>query len=325
MLKYPKKYNEFINVCKRSSDFFKVYEKLGSPRPFDVSLRDGLQGLTKTEQEWFTLDNKKLFLDKIINEQNPQSIEVSSIVSPKILPIFKDAKELFQYTITQVPGHTPNISPFLLIPNVQNLDSILLDTTIQCNHFSFITSISNSFQYKNTKKTIEETRIEVKKMLEQVKVKGRPTNTTDETKTNIKLYISCINECPLEGKKDNDFIINEIMKYNHEQINTICLSDTMGTLEPSDFEYIVDNCNKNGLPFSKLSLHLHVKKERKYIAEILFHKALDRNIIQFDVSAIESGGCSVTMEKSKLNPNLTYELYYEFLTNYILKYFYFIK
>ena len=317
MFRYPKNYYEFMNLCNKNQIFFDAYKKLGSPRPFDVSLRDGLQGLTKIEQLRFTFDNKKVFFHKIIDEQNPQCIEIGSILSSssKILPIFNDSKELFQYVNKQ--NVKENTHPFLLVPSIKSLHMILLDDSLKDSHFSFITSVSDSFQYKNTKKSVEETRIMIKNMLEvelqQIKNK------------HIKLYISCINECPIEGKKDNDFIINEIMKYNHEKINTICLSDTMGTLDPSDFEYIVDNCNKNGLPFSKMSLHLHIKKEQKNIAETLFHKALDRNIVLFDVSVIESGGCSVTMDKGKLNPNLTYETYYEFLTNYILRNIPFVK
>ena len=79
----------------------------------------------------------------------------------------------------------------------------------------------------------------------------------------------------------------------------------------------MDKCNQQGVPYSNFSLHLHVKKQ--YITEEIFYEALNRNITQFDVSDIESGGCSVTMEANKLCPNLSYPLYYEFLTKYIMK------
>lgn len=137
----------------------------------------------------------------------------------------------------------------------------------------------------------------------------------------IKLYISCINECPIVGRQSNNHIITEILKYKQlyltNKVNTICLSDTTGTLSAADFTYVVDNCNKEGLPYSSFSLHLHVKSPP--IVEDIFHKALDRNITQFDVSDIETGGCSVTMDANKLTPNLSYPLYYEFLTKYIMK------
>ena len=46
-------------------------------------------------------------------------------------------------------------------------------------------------------------------------------------------------------------------------VDNICLSDTCGSLNEEDFEYIVDTCAYFGLPFSKFSLHLHVKRERE--------------------------------------------------------------
>jgi hypothetical protein len=68
-----------------------------------------------------------------------------------------------------------------------------------------------------------------------------------------------------------------------------------------------------------ISLHLHIKPDREDIIEKIIHKALDYKIASFDVSMLEIGGCSVTMTKDKLAPNLSYELYYKALCNYIVK------
>ena len=87
----------------------------------------------------------------------------------------------------------------------------------------------------------------------------------------------------------------------------------------NDFEYIVDTCKFFGLPSNKLSLHLHVKNGREDIVEKIIHKALDRRILDFDVSLLETGGCSVTMNKNQIAPNLSYDLYYKSLVNYIEK------
>jgi hypothetical protein len=81
----------------------------------------------------------------------------------------------------------------------------------------------------------------------------------------------------------------------------------------------MDSCLFFGIPPSKISLHLHVKKERERDIEEIIHKALDYKIINFDVSSLDSGGCSVTMDKRNLTPNLSYNLYYKALCNYIIK------
>ena len=41
-----------------------LYNKLGSPKPFDVTLRDGLQSLSKENQKLYTLEKKKKFMKK---------------------------------------------------------------------------------------------------------------------------------------------------------------------------------------------------------------------------------------------------------------------
>lgn len=313
-------YHSFMKICSSNQKWIQQYQQLGSPKPFDVSLRDGLQSLSKEDQTKVTLQDKINIYKEIMQTHDPLQIEVGSLTSNKVLPIFNDSKDLLDYTRTnyQTKQH------FMLIPNKDKLMDLLWDITIKtdllqerdCKHISLITSVSNSFQKKNTTKNMDETRLEINDMLKIL------SNTVNPN-YHIKLYISCVTECPIEGKINNDFIVDEILKYHRENtqnipINNICLSDTMGTLKEEDFTYIVDKCNQQGVPFSIFSLHLHINKKSIKSLEKLFFKALDRKITLFDVSLLESGGCSVTMNKSQLSPNLSYDLYYEYLLKYII-------
>ena len=305
-----KPFQNFISTMDNHIIWRKIYKHLGSPRPFDVTLRDGLQNVSKENMSFFSLDKKKDIYNSIINQYKPISAEIGSIVSPNVLPIFKDSTELFDFCEQKNNNESQFCNHYLLIPNRNKLKELMLHSAIVCNNFSFITSVSNSFQQKNTKKTLKETKVEIESMIQLL--------CFNESKQ-IKLYISCINQCPLEGKIHNDTIVQEILQYNCPEITNICLSDTMGTLEPNDFTYIVDKCDKHGIPYSKLSLHLHVQKGRVNAVKQIFHEALDRKMIQFDVSALETGGCSVTMQQSQLAPNLSYEQYYTFLMDYLEK------
>lgn len=297
----------FLEWCSTTS-LLNKYISIGSPRPFDVTLRDGLQGLSKEEQSVFSFEKKKQIFHEII-EKNPQCMELGSIVSHHLFPIFIDTPKLLIYSKEYNSKRIQDspIQYYILIPNIQKLKSILEDPTINCNHFCFITSVSNQFQLKNTKKTLEQNHEEIKEMLSLLRCEDR-----------VKLYISCITECPVEGKIENNVIIEEICKYNNPQIQNICLSDTMGNLNEKDFEYILDQCCKKGISSSKFSLHLHVDMTKKCTIQKIFHKALEKGITIFDVSSLKTGGCSMTMNKSQLLPNLSYELYYEFLINYLL-------
>lgn len=314
---YPRTALEFNKFCLNNSKFNYLYYKLGKPKPFDVTLRDGIQSLSKEEHINYTTSKKMSFYHLINFFYKPNNIEIGSIVSDKVLPVFKDSIQLFQdiqsfeidiNKFSQV--EKPN--SFLLVPNFKQLQKVINYT--QVNHFSFITSVSDKFQLKNTKQTLEESDKEIYEMIysfEENKLRNRVPF--------IKLYVSCINECPISGKIDNDYIINRLLKLNNMNVDNICLSDTCGTLNDEDFEYIVDTCKYFGMSLNKFSLHLHVRKGREDIVEKIIHKALDRDIINFDVSLLETGGCSVTIDKKNLAPNLSYDLYYKSLFNYIEK------
>lgn len=294
--------------CSLFSDKFnKVYNRLGCPKPFDVTLRDGLQSLSKEEQKMYTLEKKKDIYEKIILIHNPKNIEIGSIVSQRVLPIFSDTLDLFKH-IDSINDKDYSLKNYILIPTKDKLLEII--DVPHLNNFSFITSVSDVFQKKNTKKNLDENMDELNSMISLLQKSQR-------SNFNIKLYVSCINECPLSGKINNDIIVDKLIKINKMNVNNICLSDTCGTLDISDFEYIVDECNQKGVPFSKFSLHLHVKPIREEIVKKIFYAALDRGIIDFDVSLLNTGGCSVTMSKENIAPNLSYEQYYNFLKSYI--------
>jgi hypothetical protein len=301
-------YRTFLSNIKKNQSWYKVYTQLGSPRPFDVSLRDGLQ---QANPEYYPLLKKRNIYHEIVFNDSPRGIEIGSVVSNKILPIFSDSIKLCDEAIehqNRVVSRNENSDIYLLVPNEKKIRE-LIDKS-KCSNFSLITSVSNAFQKKNTNKTLEETKKEIHAILETIKIKNIAN-------PKVKLYVSCINECPLSGKVDNDFIVNEILNYDKLSVNEICLSDTCGSLEVEDFEYIVDACKYFGMPMSKLSLHLHVKPKRENIIKQLIYSALDRNVKNFDVSMINTGGCSVTMKSEDMSPNLSYALYYNALTKYI--------
>jgi len=294
----PKCFLTFKIWCESNSKYFEIYEKLGKPQPFDVSLRDGLQSLPSGDT--FTLKKKKQMYQHICYNYNPKCLEIGSIVSKKILPIFNDSIELYNY----YKNNKNNQNNYLLIPNINNLYEAI---NIGCTNISLITSVSDSFQLKNIKKNIDETKKELYEMLTYIE------NSNKIYKANIKLYISCINECPIEGKISINKIISEInYYYNTFKPDILCLSDTCGTLTNEVFIKIIDNCE---VPYSQLGVHLHCNDELEE-TELILKSSFERNIFNIDVSLIESGGCSVTIKNPK--KNLTYDIFYKVLAKYII-------
>jgi len=314
MSHYPRCANTFINFCLANKKYLETYIKLGSPRPFDVSLRDGLQSLTNYEQKLFTTKKKIDIYKTIVNYHNPKNIEIGSFVSKSLFPIFNDTPQLLSYAENNKHNKL-DLNHYTLVPNEEKIIEAI---NIDAENFSFISSTSNSFQLKNTKMTLNENYEQLKNMMYIAK--------NDYSKLyNIKIYISCINECPIEGKIANDKVIEQINKIFDLGPNKICLSDTCGTLDPDDYIDLLEklrirNIHNNKFNDSLYSLHLHVKPGMKKKVEEIIHISLSYGITDFDVSALNSGGCSVTMDKNMLLPNLSYDLYYESLCNYLIMY-----
>ena len=300
---YPKCYNSFKLWLNSNKKFKQIFNEIGNPRIFDVSLRDGIQSLNNQEQKKFTTEYKLSLYKEILDKHNPNAIEVGSLVSPKVLPILSDSLIIYEKTslITDIN--------YLLVPNSVKLKDAI---NIGCNNISVITSVSESFQLANTKKTINETKSDIVELMYEF------YSICKINKPKTKLYLSCIDHCPIEGQISHEKIINEIKYYDKIcKPDIICLSDTCGNLQHQNFIKIIDKINDEGINSDKLSLHLHINQDNLINAQKIFYSALDRKISEFDVSLLENGGCSVTMG-SKTKPNLSYDLYYKFIVDYIL-------
>ena len=313
MLSYPNCARTFKIFCESDKGILNRYvNKLIKVTPFDVSLRDGLQGLSKQQQLTMTQSNKVELYYNIKHKYKPRDMEIGSIVSNKVLPIFQDSESFFNWIEwCQMDPDELKVNNFILIPNEKQFQNI--HKFMGLTNFSFITSVSESFQMKNTRMSLDTTFQQLNNMMRQL---------DDEPKRHtIKLYVSCINECPIEGKIDNNIVIEKILTYQQLNPDILCLSDTCGTLTVDDFNYILNSLKQLGVKryYNNLSLHLHVKSGRENEVEQIIHTALDFGITSFDVSALESGGCSITMDKSDLTPNLSYDLYYKSLATYLLK------
>jgi hydroxymethylglutaryl-CoA lyase len=281
------------------------------PMFFDVSLRDGLQNYRDVKM---SLNDKIDIFHTIMFNYSPNKIEIGSIVSPKVMPIMADSLKLYAYAekfIKETANYDPDL--YIVVPNKKGFE-IGVENGVK--NFSFLTSVSNNFQKKNVNKSLDETQNELTDVFSFIENESK--NNGKEFLT--KLYISCINQCPLNGKMDNNLVIHEILKYNKNfpLMNEFCLSDTCGSLGFEDYKYIIDSCIFFGMPSSKISLHLHVNKENiDNVKQILFY-SLDNNINRFDVSLLETGGCSLTLPSSKLLPNLSYELFNDLYSKYLM-------
>jgi hypothetical protein len=336
LLNYPKCSKSFNDWLISNPKYLQKYCQMGSPKMFDVSLRDGLQGLSEN----ISLSKKIDLYKSILKTHDPHNIELGSIVSKKVLPMFVDTIQLYNFCENYKNGdyiyndtsysilnkNTKQSTIFsnqiikyvssnnwILVPNEDQFDRI--QNIRPLPNLSFITSASNAFQIKNTKMTINESINQILNILTRI------DDLRDiDTFPKIKIYVSCITDCPVDKKFISySKIMDTLVKVNKLKPDIICLSDTCGTLDPNSLKNIMKESIKRRIPLSRYGLHLHVNPEKELITEELIYCALDYGIQHFDLSILESGGCSVTIpSKNKMYSNLSYELYYKSLVNYIL-------
>jgi hydroxymethylglutaryl-CoA lyase len=300
-----------ISLLKSSQKYIDVYRKI-KPILTDVSLRDGLQ--TERREQW-TLSKKKDLFHEIMFNERPDKIEVGSFVSPHLLPIMGDTDHMFHYVSnrideyekSQTGNNKKSVGVYVLVPSYKKLEEAL---NHKVKNISFMTSCSNSFQMRNVNKTLDETKEDLDKIFDVLK---KPENQDIKK----KLYVSCITECPIEGKIDMDYILHEIFRYNMKyELDEICLSDTCGTLTYEDYKYIVDTLIYFGVLKTKLGVHLHIDTANQCEAHDIVKYSLRNNISRFDVSVLSSGGCFFTKKKSK--PNMTYYFFYSCLNSFVV-------
>jgi hypothetical protein len=220
----------------------------------------------------------------------------------------KDSIEIYKHAVEHINREKLNTDVYILVPSLSKLN-LAIKNKIQ--NYSFITSTSNAFQLRNTCRTLDRTKEELKTMFERL-------GDTSIQNTKKKLYISCIDQCPIVGKIDKEYIVNELVYYNTNfNFDEICLSDTCGNLSFDNFFYIIENATYLGIPVNKLSIHLHISNENMENIKKIMKYCFENEINKFDISSLATGGCSITIENKKLHPNLSYGLFYSILYEYI--------
>lgn len=296
--------HQTLKNIKSLPTFRELYNKI-NPILCDVTLRDGLQN---AKVEDYPTEHKKKVFQNIIKSENPPKIEVGSLTSYRILPIMKDSIEIYKYALDYVTKEKMNTELYVLVPSLSKLN-LAMNNKIQ--NYSFITSTSNAFQLRNTCRTLDKTKEELRTIFERL-------DNTSIQNSKKKLYISCIDHCPIVGKIDKEIIVKELVYYNtNYDFDEICLSDTCGNLSFDTFSFLIENATYLGIPTSKVSLHLHVSNENMENIKKILKYCFENEINKFDISALATGGCSITIENKKLLPNLSYGVFYNILYEYI--------
>lgn len=294
--------NTFSFLTNNLSIKINMYTKITKPLVlFDVTLRDGIQCM----KDIIPLEKKKMMYNHIISTYLPTSVEIGSLVSSKAVPQMIHTLDLYKYAeeiSEELVGYTPNL--YVLVPPYEKY--IIKAKENDIKNISITSSVSDAFQMKNVKLNIKDTY----NTIENIR------NTYEFEK--IKLYLSCVNYCPVSKTKINmDTIVSHIKEYIALGMDEICLSDTAGTMDDKEFSLLVKRILLNDIEPKYISFHLHKTNKNKDNTIKNSTYALQYGFKHFDVSNIETGGCHMTLSNNELSPNMSYSDIYRSFNEYM--------
>ena len=260
----------------------------------DVSARDGLQSLKKV----LTLDQKIMLINDL-TKCKFNEIEIGSLVNYKVIPTMSGSLELHKHF-----SKNDKYNKYFLL--MGNKNSISIANSNDMKNVSFFTSPSNTFNIKNINMNISDSFIRISDMIKMI---------DNRENVFVKGYLSCIGSCPFEGDISIDSIVDSIIKFREIGVDEICLADTIGDLKKEKLDKILrDLCSKTDIKSENLSIHLHTNFLDYYWKENI-RVALKYNIMKYDTSILNLGGCPAIYQKScsdKLNGNLNIVDAFEF-------------
>lgn len=242
--------------------------------------RDAMQGWAKM----ILTEDKVAYLNKLL-QVGFDVLDFGSFVSPKAIPQMADTKDV----IPQLNLSNTDTKLLAIIANTRGANDAVAYDEIKYLGFPF--SISETFQQRNTNKSIAESLTQVEE------IQSLCVNNNKE----LVVYISMGFGNPYGDEYNAEIAIKWVDKLAQLGIKTIAMSDTVGVAEPKNIEYIF----KSLIPeFSDVHIgaHFHSTVDKW---EEKIQTAYDSGCIRFDSAMKGIGGCP--MAKDDLVGNIATE------------------
>ena len=231
---------------------------------FEVGPRDGLQNI-KNEIPI----NRKIELINILSATGKKKIECGSFVSGKWVPQMKGTDKIFQ-EISRKDG----VKYTALTPNLKGFENAV---DAQVDEIAVFAAASETFSQKNVNCSIKESLERFQDIFKQAKGKKMP----------VRGYVSCIVECPYEGKVPPEIVLKVASRLLDMGCYEVSLGDTIGKGTPKTIEELLKVLCAE-LNQQKLAGHFHDTSD---MAIRNVEIALKYGIETFDSAIGGLGGC----------------------------------
>lgn len=230
----------------------------------EVGPRDGIQN----EKTLLSVEEKRCFIEMLI-DAGAKKIEVTSFVNEKVVPQMAHAEEL----LAQLPIIPDVIYSALVLSRFGK--ERLLQSPIQHAQLAF--AVSDAFNLKNARRTTEQSVIEMREIVKELKTANK----------SINVILGTTYGCPYAGDVDIRNAITIAKQFIELGVDEITFADTVGLATPNTIEYSIQLFRKQ---FGSFPLGLHLHNTRGLgIANALV--GIQNGITHFDSSVGGIGGC----------------------------------
>lgn len=251
--------------------------------------RDAMQGLTT-----FIPTEKKIAYTNGLLQVGFDSVDFGSFVSPKAIPQMRDTKEV----LAEVQWRESKSKLLAIVANTRGAEEASLHEGI--TYLGFPLSISETFQQRNTNKSIAE----ALSSLEEIQ------NICAHSGKQLVTYISMGFGNPYGDPYDIELVANFVDIIATIGSRIVSLADTIGVANAENISYLFSNLSKK-FPEIELGAHLHSNPATSLEKIDAAYRAGCR---RFDGAIRGFGGCP--MANDDLVGNMATETIVSYLDTY---------
>ena len=228
--------------------------------------RDAWQGLS----EYIPVETKASYINQLL-KVGFDTIDFGSFVNPKVMPQMKDTSEL----VDMLDWDSSGSSLLAIVANVRGAEDAVKHP--QISYLGFPLSLSETFQQRNTNRSIPEALDTVRKIQELCQ-------KSDKT---LVIYLSMGFGNPYGDPFNEEVVLDFSRLMDDEEIKVISLADTIGVAEPamitSLFRHLIP-----AYPHIEFGAHFHSNPQT---ASEKINAALEADCKRFDGAIKGFGGC----------------------------------
>jgi hydroxymethylglutaryl-CoA lyase len=234
--------------------------------------RDAMQGW----KYFIPTDQKVAYLNSLL-KVGFDVLDFGSFVSPKAIPQMADTKQV----IPQLELSASWTKLLAIVANTRGAeDAVEYD---EVSYIGFPFSISETFQLRNTNKTIEQSMQQLDDMQKLCVQKNKE----------LVVYISMGFGNPYGDEYSAEIAINWVRKLTELGVRTIALSDTVGLADPKTIEYLFRNLVPE---FKDVSFGAHFHSTTDKWKEKI-EAAYNNGCMRFDSALKGIGGCPMAEDE----------------------------